>query len=151
MSDTERRALALRLFGSGKPGEPGPLDPGWVVERLAGSRQTLSRWRKVGIPPDRIEEVLEAVAEILPGTEKEPPEPAWVGRLEARLIELRRNQDVVARAATQRAVEALAPDELVRAADLLNVWLEALQRQPAEDPHATHDSPARADEVQPGQ
>ena len=104
MSEPERMALTLRLLGTAD--QPGPLDSGWVVRTLAGTRQTLKRWRDRGIPPDRIDDVLEAVSEILPGTtEKEPP---WVGRLEGRLIELRENQDRVAQSAATDVVTALA-------------------------------------------
>ena len=41
-------------------------------------------------------------------TAKEPPEPEWVGRLEGRLIELRENQDRVAKIAARGVVTALA-------------------------------------------
>ena len=151
MSDTERRALALRLFGSGRPGEPGPLDPGWVVERLAGSRQTLSRWRKVGIPPDRVEEVLEAVAEILPGTTKEAAPPEWAERLEAKVDRLLVGQTTVAEAMVERAITALAPADQLRQAEMLNQRLEELLRLRAEGSPEGSSAEGRDAEVPPGQ
>lgn len=89
MSDPERRALALRLFGTGVKGEPhGPLDPQWVVTHLAGSRQTLKRWRASGIPQDRIEDVVEAVQGLVADTTKEAAPPEWAERLEAKVDQL---------------------------------------------------------------
>ena len=90
MSDPERRALTLRLLGTAET--PGPLDAGWVVRTLAGTRQTLKRWRDGGIPPDRIDDVLEAVGGILPDKTKEPPEPAW---LEGLVREIRMNREAI--------------------------------------------------------
>ena len=87
----------------------------------------------------------------LMGTTKEAAEPEWVQRLEARLIDLRANQDRVAKLATQRAIEALAPPDLQRAADLHNERIEELRRQRAEDPHETPRSPDPADEARPAQ
>lgn len=74
MSDTERHALTLRLLGTGKKGEPpGPLDSGWVVQHLAGTRTTLQRWRSRGIPQDRLDDVLEAVRNALDITKEAAP------------------------------------------------------------------------------
>ena len=87
MTDSERRALAVRLFGTGKKGEPpGPLDAGWAVAHLTGSRTTLMRWRERGIPPDRLDDVLEAVGLVL-GITKEAPRPEWAEGLESRVAD----------------------------------------------------------------
>ena len=94
MSDPARRALALRLFGSGKKGEPpGPLDAGWVVAHLAGTRTTLMRWRQNGIPPDRVEDVLIAIRAVLPETETEAA-PSVTRRLLAGVIALEKKAGV---------------------------------------------------------
>ena len=114
MSDRDRHSLSLRLFGSGKRGEdPGPLDAGWVVRHLAGTRQTLKRWRERGIPPDRVDDVLQAVAEVT-GTPKEAP-PEWVGRLEEKLDTI---EERVTRSVTLDLTEEQLYAVSLRAAEL---------------------------------
>lgn len=145
MSDTERRELTLRLLGTADA--PGPIDGAWVVRTLAGTRQTLKRWRDGGIPPDRIDDVLEAVREVLPNTTKEPPEPDWVGRLDEKVDSILANQQtIIARQGTVgqemagKVIEALAPLERLQAVEQLAEWLATLPPPSVEAPHDSPDT-----------
>jgi hypothetical protein len=84
----------LRLFGTGVKGEPhGPMDPQWVVTHLAGTRQTLKRWRAVGIPPDRLDDVIAAVHGLLPDIQKDAA-PSLTRRLVAGVMALERRAEI---------------------------------------------------------
>jgi hypothetical protein len=133
MSDPERRLLALRLFGSGVKGEPhGPMDPQWVVTHLAGTRQTLRRWRQVGIPPDRLDEVIAAVHGLLPDIQKDAA-PSMTRRLLAGVMALE-NRAVITPEELQRATSDAAQFE-TQALDVdrrLAAELAETQRRAAE-------------------
>ena len=111
--------------------------------------RTLQDWITNDSAPEGARQFVAQLLEL--DAKKEPSEPGWVRRLEARLIELRSNQDRVAWAATQKTIEALTPSELSRAADLLNERLEGIRQRNAEAPPETHDSPTRDDVERPAQ
>jgi hypothetical protein len=68
---SDRQALARRLLGTGK--EPGPLDAGWVKRQFGITGTALMNWRKRGIPRDRVDEVMEVLAAVLPADTKSAP------------------------------------------------------------------------------
>ena len=81
---TERRADSHRLTPSGKLGEVGGMDSGWV-HRIGGS-QAARAWRRSGWKVDGeqrvVAEVPSGTAEIHDG--RDPERPAVVGRADAR-------------------------------------------------------------------
>lgn len=95
MTDSERRDLAHRLFGKGKGFPPGPIDAGWVTATLlGGNRMTLHRWRKGGIPADRLEDVYEAVRSIVPEAAKEAAPSVLTRRLLAGVRALEKRAEI---------------------------------------------------------
>ena len=100
-----------------------------IASALGVSAQTVINWSEGKHPSQtRLDQVraLYGLPVASGGNEKEGAEPEWVQRLEARLIELRANQDVVARAATQNAVEALLTPEMAEWRDQIAAAMAAL-------------------------
>ena len=106
------------------------------MRTLAGTRQTLKRWRDAGIPPDRLEDVLDAVAGILPNTTKEAAPPEWAERLIRKVDSIYARQDTIlerqiemARRASRSVIEALGSPEI----QAMRQEIDALRTEP---PHA---------------
>lgn len=83
-TQAERLALARRLLGT--PGQPGPIDVGWLKARYGVEGSHIKRWREHGIPAARVDE-LEAAIQALTGATEEPP-PEWARAMEQRLTEV---------------------------------------------------------------
>lgn len=132
MTTAERKELALRLFGTGEKGKPGPIDSGWITAKLMKrNRMTLKRWRENGIPADRLEEVIETLRAILPGTEKEAA-PSMTGRLVAGVIALERKAGVTPAELAAAQAEAATLEAAAEVDARLVAELEASQRKPSE-------------------
>lgn len=129
MSDTERRDLALRLFGTGKSGEaPGPIDAGWAAAHLTGTRQTLKRWRETGIPVDRVEDVMDALRDVLPEITKEAA--PITRRLLAGVIALEAKAQISPAELASAQDEAAAIEAALEADARIAAELEASRRTP---------------------
>lgn len=103
------------------------------VKGVPGERQ-VRNWVSSGHVPRSFERDVEA---LLP-TQKEPPEPAWVGRLEAKLDQVVANQPNIAKEAVRQLVSALAPPG--RLADVESI-ADELRRAPQPSSEDAHDSP----------
>lgn len=101
MHRDERKALAEKLLGKGREGV-GPLRPEWVRERFEISAQSLMKWRKNGIPADRVDDVLSALQEL--GITKEAA-PSMTERLE--LIEAILRSTALVSGVTPAELEAI--------------------------------------------
>ena len=114
------------------------------------SEDVVQRWKKAQKPDPRAVDKLAEVLGIRPDTENEPPEPAWVGRLEARLIELRENQDRVAQEAAAGVVTALAPPVREQWAARIEETLDDIPKRSDEAPAGSPDTEGLGGEVPQG-
>ncbi len=119
--------------------------PTAVGDLVGAHRLTVNRWMKGDIGIDKLGLLAEKLDEPItvhfgPDTETEAAEPSWVQRLEARLIDLRENQERVAKIAARGVVTALGDSTR-------EAWADRIAERWAESP--TQSDEASEDRTEP--